>query len=374
MILRKPQTQEKKECRGCGREVEFLSQSLQICVDCLRSGYEAIRGFVEEAHIKSRRSFNLCDFPPKDERGISCKICLNECQIPEGGRGYCGLRTGVDGVLMGVSTDEGNLSWYYDGLPTNCVADWVCPGGTGSGYPRFANKPGPEYGFKNLAVFYHGCSFNCLFCQNWTHRERVWDKRRFSPEDIARAVDDRTSCICYFGGDPTPQLPHAIRASKWALERKKGMILRICWETNGSMNPKLLEEMVELSSASGGCIKFDIKAWDDNIHRALCGVSNERTKRNFELVTRHINERPEPPLLIASTLLVPGYIDEKEVKNISRWIASLNPDIPYSLLAFYPQFYFKDLPITSRAFAFRCKEAAEEAGLKRVRIGNLHLL
>lgn len=363
-----------KECQVCGRGSESLSKSLQICLGCIRSGDEGVRDFIEEAHIKSRAPFNLCNSPPKDEGGIPCKICINECRIPEGGGGYCGLRKGVDGVLMGVSPEEGNLSWYYDGLPTNCVADWVCPGGTGSGYPRFANTPGPEYGFKNLAVFYHGCSFDCLFCQNWKHRERIWDRRRISVQELVLAVDDRTSCICYFGGDPTPQLPHSIEASKKALERAGGKILRICWETNGSMNPLLLNEIVELSMATGGCIKFDIKAWDENLHRALCGVSNERTKRNFELVAKRIHERPEPPLLIASTLLVPGYIDEREVRNISKWIASLNTDIPFSLLAFYPQFYFRDLPITSRSFAFRCKEVAEEAGLRRVRIGNLHLL
>ena len=81
-----------------------------------------------------------------------------------------------------------------------------------------------------------------------------------------------------------------------------------------------------------------------------------------------------PPLLIASTLLVPGYIDEEEVQGISRWIASLDPDIPFALLAFYPQFFFKDLPVTPRDLAIRCKEVAQGEGLRRVRIGNLHLL
>jgi len=140
------------------------------------------------------------------------------------------------------------------------------------------------------------------------------------------------------------------------------------------MNPDLLDKMVNLSLESGGCIKFDIKAWNDSLHRALCGVSNVRTKENFERAAQWVKKRPEPPLLIASTLLVPGYMDEKEVRDISKWIASLHPEIPYALLAFHPQFFFKDLPTTSRTMAFRCKEVAEEAGLQRVRIGNLHLL
>ena len=374
MVLRKAGAREGKECSTCGEKVGLLSQTLPVCLDCLRSGKEAIKPFIENAHHRSREPFRLVKSPPRNPSGIPCQVCINQCQILEGEWGYCGLRTQKEGVLQGVSSDRGNVSWYYDGLPTNCVADWVCPGGTGAGYPQFAYTSDPEYGFKNLAVFYHGCSFDCLFCQNWTHRERVWDRKRITPEELAQALDDHTSCICYFGGDPTPQLPHSIQVSKKAKERAKGRILRICWETNGSMNPDLLSEMVDLSLTSGGCIKFDIKTWNDSLHTALCGVSNERTKRNFEWVAPWIKKRPEPPLLIASTLLVPGYIDEEEIREISRWMASLDPDIPYSILAFYPQFFFKDLPVTPKALAFRCKEIAEGEGLRRVRIGNLHLL
>lgn len=140
------------------------------------------------------------------------------------------------------------------------------------------------------------------------------------------------------------------------------------------MNPALLEEMLSLACDSGGCVKFDIKTWNESLHIALCGVSNKRTKENFGSAARWIKKRPEPPLLIASTLLVPGYIDEKEIRGISKWIASFDPEIPYALLAFYPQFFFQDLPATSRELAIRCKQVAEEEGLRRVRIGNLHLL
>ena len=374
MVLKKAGAQREKECRTCGKEVELLSQTLPVCLDCLRSEKETIKRFIEKAHHQSRRPLRWVNTPPKNGSGIPCQICVNQCQIPEGGWGYCGLRTQQNGVFQGVSKGEGNVIWYYDGLPINCVADWICPGGTGAGYPQFAYTNGPEYGFKNLAVFYHGCSFDCLFCQNWTHRERGWDKKRVHPEELVQAVDDHTSCICYFGGDPTPQLPHSIEVSKKALERAEGRVLRICWETNGTMNPALLDEMVSLSLTSGGCIKFDIKAWNDSLHIALCGVSNERTKENFERVAQWIEKRPTPPLLIASSLLVPGYIDEEEIRNISKWIASLNPEIPYALLAFYPQFLFNDFPTTSRRLAFRCKEVAEKEGLRRVRIGNLHLL
>lgn len=150
--------------------------------------------------------------------------------------------------------------------------------------------------------------------------------------------------------------------------------MRICWETNGSMQEGLLDEMAEIALDSGGCIKFDLKAWNEDLHIVLTGVSNKRTLKNFQRAGGKIQLRPSPPLLIASTLLVPGYIDEEEVRQISRFIYSLYPDIPYSLLAFHPHFYMSDLPLTSKSFAHSCLEIAREEGLKNVRLGNIHLL
>jgi pyruvate formate lyase activating enzyme len=140
------------------------------------------------------------------------------------------------------------------------------------------------------------------------------------------------------------------------------------------MQEPYLGMMADLSLESGGLIKFDLKAWHDSIHHALCGVTNKQTLENFKVLSELGKRRPEPPFLIASTLLVPGYVDEVEVAGIAGFLAELNPEIPYSLLAFYPHFYLQDLPSTSRNHALRCREIAKKAGLKRVHIGNLHLL
>ncbi len=69
-----------------------------------------------------------------------------------------------------------------------------------------------------------------------------------------------------------------------------------------------------------------------------------------------------------------GYIDAEEVAAIAQFIASLDPNILYSLLAFHLQFYMSDLPMTSRGLADRCYQAARDAGLNNVRVGNVHLL
>jgi pyruvate formate lyase activating enzyme len=361
-------------CRYCGRRERIISEVLGYCADCIRDHFDEVWPEIKRVHDLSRREFGLPVDPPRSVTGRTCPLCVNRCRIPEGGKGFCGLIAVEDSRLMGGRPHEGNLSSYYDPLPTNCVGSFVCPAGTGAGYPQYAVSSAPEYGYRNLAVFYQACSLNCLYCQNFHFKEHTLSPGKVSAEELARAVDERTTCVCYFGGDPTPQVLHAIKASELALKKASNRILRICWETNGVAQEPFLSMMAELSLGSGGCIKFDLKAWDEGLHIALCGVTNRKTLENFKTLSRWITRRPEPPFLIASTLLVPGYIDEREVEGIAGFIAGLNPEIPYSLLAFYPHFCLKDLPTTSRTDALRCREVAESAGLKHVHIGNVHLL
>lgn len=129
-----------------------------------------------------------------------------------------------------------------------------------------------------------------------------------------------------------------------------------------------------VSLESGGCVKFDLKAWDEPLHRALCGVSNRRTLGNFEYLAGWIRRRPDPPLLVAATLLVPGYVEADQVGQIASFIVRLDPMIPYALLAFHPDYEMRDLPCTPRRQAEECLAAAKAAGLSRVRLGNVHVL
>jgi pyruvate formate lyase activating enzyme len=226
-------------------------------------------------------------------------------------------------------------------------------------------------GCHNLAVFYESCTADCLFCQNWHFRSASpLTERTITAEELADAATDTTFCVCYFGGDPASQMPHALAASKRFAERG----VRICWETAGLMHPKLLDRAVEYSFHSGGCIKFDLKAFDEELHLALSGVSNRRTLENFTRAARRARERPDPPLVVASTLLVPGYVDANQVAKIAGFIASVDPKTPYSLLAFAPQFLMTDLPYTPLEQALEAKEVAHQAGLERVHLGNKHLL
>ncbi|MCE5306283.1 MAG: radical SAM protein [Acidobacteriales bacterium] len=252
----------------------------------------------------------------------------------------------------------GILEWYRDPLPTNCVADWVCAGRRQSGG-------------HSLAVFYASCTLDCLFCQNWHFREASPDRSRgVTAKELADTANSETFCVCFFGGDPASQMPHALATARHLANQG----VAVCWETAGTSNPKMSDLALQLSLESGGCIKFDLKAFDAVLHTVLTGGSNRRSLENFARAARQASERLDPPLVVVSTLLIPGYVDAEEVARIAGLIASLDPGIPYSLLGFAPHFYMADLPRTSVRHAEEAQAAARSAGLRNVHIGNRHLL
>lgn len=349
-----------RACALCGRRPHHISAALGLCAVCIKAEPAKALPHIETAHARSRKAFRLLAAPPRSEGGVVCGLCQAGCQIGEGQRGYCGLRRVRKGRLEHLAgvPERGLLQWYRDALPTNCVASWVCAG---------SRRPG----YHNLAVFYESCTLNCLYCQNWHFRKTSPEgARTTSAAALAAVANERTHCVCFFGGDPASQMLHALATGHLLAARG----IAVCWETNGTARPALVDEAVELALKSGGCIKFDLKAWNESLHRALTGHSNKRTLENFARAAKRPVERPSPPLVVASTLLVPGYVGAEEVGAIARFIAGINPDVPYALLAFQPHFEMSDLPRVPAAWAREAEAAARSAGLRNVRIGNLHLL
>ncbi len=375
-------------CVLCGRQGPTVSSALGVCRNCLLEKPSEALAVARRAHEEWRRLHGLPATPPRSPGGTPCRICVNECVIPRGGRGYCGVWVNRGGRLEPVA-GRGRLAvyTYLDPLPTNCVATPVCPAATSEGYPVYTRTRGPEYGFYNLAVFLAGCPLDCLFCQNWEHktlvsRGAVEPRYVMSVEELVeRAMDPRVTCICYFGGDPTPHAPLLIEASRRILEeaRKRGQWpKRICWETDGLAHPSIVKAMARLSLESGGIVKIDWKAWTPSVYEALTGVDGERAverlKTNTRIVAGMAGERPSPPLLVVSVLLVPGYVTPEEVEKIAGYVAGIDPGTPMVLLAFHPDHRMKDLPPTSKRHAVEALRAARRAGLKRVFLGNEWLL
>lgn len=372
-----------KKCELCGAQSPVISSYLSLCKKCVLN--MRINELAKK-HAFFRNNIGLPVTPPINQKGAKCNICVNECVVPEGELGYCGVRVNKNGVLENRAGKNKILAYIYlDPLPTNCVAIEYCPATTGAGYPNYSVAPEGERGFYNLAVFLYGCNLDCLFCQNIQHKyelvssnldKRIIDESNF----MQQALRPEVTCICFFGGDPAPQSLEAIYLSKKISDyaREKRLVKRVCWETNGLENISIIRTMGLLSLRTGGLVKIDWKAWNPSLYTALTGINGEkalrRLKENVKLLSELMSERSEIPLLVVSLLLVPGYVDEEEVENIAGFLASLNKDIPLVLLGFYPQHLMKDLPITSLKHALNCYRVAVKSGLKYVSIGNYWLL
>jgi pyruvate formate lyase activating enzyme len=339
-------------CKTCG--IKSASRVIQFCTDCLRSLPDPKP--LKDIHHSARKSYKLPLQRPQSKGSPVCNLCANSCQIPFQERGYCGIHWNDAGKIVDiVSNGAALVHMYLDYLPSNCCASWFCTGSTKKGF--------------NLAVFFYGCGFNCLFCQNSSHKEIDEAPIIFEDELVKAALDPQVKCVCFFGGSPEPQLPFAIEAARRILIDSNNQ-KHICWEWNGSGNPALVEQAVEISAISNGTVKFDLKAYHPKISLALCGVLNTRTYENFTRIARTFSQKN---FLTATTPLIPYYTDESEIESIANFIASCSPNIPYSLLVFHPDFYLSDLPVTPREQVERSYEIAKKY-LSNVHIGNKHLL
>lgn len=373
-----------KKCIVCNSESPVISKFLNICRKCL---LKADIDSLMNKHSEFRKTLRLPENPPREDIGKLCRICVNECIITKGKIGYCGVRINREGFIETVAGKNRILAYMYlDPIPTNCVAARYCPATTGAGFPSFAVDPRGEIGYFNLAVFMYGCNLDCIYCQNIQHKYDLMNPNYISKnvvmenDFVTRSLDKRVTCLCFFGGDPTPQLPEIIFLVKKVVDyaKRNNQVKRICWETNGLADPYLMKIMGMLSLKTGGIIKIDFKAWSPPIYTAITGIDGEkalkRIKENLKLLVEISKEREEIPLITISILLVPGYVNEEEVEGIAKYIVSLDENIPLVLLAFYPHHLMKDLPTTSFSHANKCFEIAIKSGLKNVSLGNEWLL
>ena len=373
-------------CKFCGKTERVISEVLQVCRKCILEGdWDKVKTHLLNVHKQVRQLVELPEKPPKAEKPnikLKCNLCINECSLSESDVSYCGLRNiplRTSGQLPYPTKSKGYIHGYIDSNPTNCCNSWFCPAGTSSGFPEYSNYEGPEFGTYSYAAFLYGCTFDCLFCQNSSHK--LFSKKHlFDVETLANQIvkNKKITCLCYFGGTPEAQLPFSLNLANKILEKieKSGenRIMRICWEWNGSGNKDWVEKCVEIAIETGGNIKFDLKSFNEKLNLALCGVSNKRTLENFKfLAENYFGTRKNLPEMSACTLMVPGYTNHEEVEQIAKFVSSINNKIPYSLLVFHGDYQMRDLPITPRKEALKCVEVAKKF-LTNVNLGNKHLL
>ena len=89
-----------QRCALCGRESRLIAGVLGLCRACIAARPDEARAFAGRVHRAARRLFDLPEAPPTSAAGVRCELCVQDCRIGEGERGFCGLRTARDGRLV----------------------------------------------------------------------------------------------------------------------------------------------------------------------------------------------------------------------------------------------------------------------------------
>ncbi len=170
----------------------------------------------------------------------------------------------------------------------------------------------PQY--KRAHIYSNTCNFNCQAC---TYKAREIEREVLEVEKIRKALEKiELRTISFLGREPTtnPQLQEMVEIVK----NKFNVHTRIL--TNGS-NP--IPRGIDAASVS-------IKAYDDEIHKNYTGASNVNVLKNF-VQTYKLGVEVK-----ASSVFIPEYIDHQEIEKISRFMANVDPAIPYHIIGFVP--------------------------------------
>jgi pyruvate formate lyase activating enzyme len=119
-----------------------------------------------------------------------------------------------------------------------------------------------------------------------------------------------------------------------------------------------------LASAGLDAFWLDIKAYDPAVYRRLCGTGNETVlQAPAEILSRGFT-------LEVLTLFIPGWVETDQIASIARLVSALDPQTPFTILAFFPCYQMQDTPPPTLDQMLAACEAACEAGLSQVRLGN----
>ena len=136
----------------------------------------------------------------------------------------------------------------------------------------------------------------------------------------------------------------------------------ILLETNGyGLTPRNLDRFKDSGVDS---YWLDIKAYDKDIYKKLCGTSNDWIlKAPSEIIKRGF-------VLEVLTLFIPQMVEDDQIEKIARLLLEVNPDIPLTILAFFPAYKMKNQKSPSLSDMTRIYQRVKELGSKKVKLGN----
>jgi pyruvate-formate lyase-activating enzyme len=266
-----------------------------------------------------------------------------------------------------------------------------------------------------LSIYQSGCNFSCRKCHSWKFT-KIAKGDWWSPADVLKACKEyekevtvrdprnratafhaHDSCrgcgACVMHGKRSSLCPKVIEKKDlilspqgWGPARNivafTGGDLTCCpeyyiecarlikaetelWvliETNGyGLTPQNLDALKEAGVDS---FWLDIKAYDGTDHKWLTGCFNRNIlKLPGEIVKRGF-------VLEVLSLYIPSLVETPQLKKIAQLIFDVDPEIPYTLLAFSPEYQMKRFKSPKASEVIEAYMGMKAVGLRNVRLGN----
>lgn len=179
------------------------------------------------------------------------------------------------------------------------------------------------------------------------------------------------SCLVKVNGNKQP-------ACQATLRYENGNIYRLITSVNLSRPENYLsiyqygygltpQNLDRLQAAGVDAFWLDIKAHDAEKHNWLTGCSNA-----------HILRLPEEILkrgftLEVLSLYIPNLVESDELERIARVLSEVDPAIPFTILAFFPEHQMKDFRRSNTKEMVEAYKKVQSTGLQNIKLGNLEV-
>ncbi|UCD12984.1 MAG: 4Fe-4S cluster-binding domain-containing protein [Thermoplasmatales archaeon] len=180
----------------------------------------------------------------------------------------------------------------------------------------------------SYTIFFSGCTFHCVFCQNWNisqHIGGLYVESDMLANAISRRKNDRARNVNWVGGDPTSNLKYILKV----LKKCKENIPQV-WNSNMYCS----EETMKLLNGIIDVYLTDFKYGNDDCAKRLSKVDNytKVIKRNHktaynqgEMIIRH--------------LVLPNHVKCCS-EPILQWINKNTPEAAVNVMAQYrPEYH-----------------------------------
>ncbi|MFC1667783.1 AmmeMemoRadiSam system radical SAM enzyme [Chlamydiota bacterium] len=284
-------------------------------------------------------------YKTRGNKVVKCLLCSHRCVIQEDSFGVCGVRQNSNGVL-------------YTLVYADVIAAHIDP---------IEKKPFYHFlpGSTSFSIATIGCNFKCGFCQNWQisqqNKKEVKNENmnELLPAEVVK-VAKKNGCksISYTYTEPTVFFEYAYDAAKIAKDNG----LYNMFVTNGFMT----KEAIDTISPYLDAVNVDLKSFSEDYYEKIC-------KAQLQPVLDSIKYMKSLGIWIeVTTLIVPGENDsEEELSNIASFIVSVDPEIPWHISRFHPQYQYNDIASTPLVTLRKAAEIGKKAGLFYVYMGNV---